>query len=157
MVRAVIVLAVVGGIVVLSAQTSAPAFEVASVKPNLESAGSQTWAFLPSGRFVATNTPLRMLIQNAYSLSQNRLLGGPDWIHTERFDILASAPEGTPESRMQTMLQQLLAERFKLVIRKEAQEGGTADSKLTKRTHEGKAGPTPPRSETSSSPIHPLR
>ena len=107
----------------LAAQSDAPRFEVASVKPNQGAAGTQMLGFLPtSGRFVATNTPLRLLIQNAFELSRLRLLGGPGWIGTERFDILASAPEGTPESQMRTMLQQLLRDRFKLVLRKEAQE-----------------------------------
>ena len=106
--------------VLLTSQTLR--FEVASVKPNLGSAGTQTWGFLPSGRFVATNTPLRLLIQNAYELSRHRLLGGPGWIDTERFDILGSAPEGTSEARMLTMLQTLLADRFNLVLRREARE-----------------------------------
>jgi uncharacterized protein (TIGR03435 family) len=51
-----------------------------------------------------------------------RLLGGPDWIDSDRFDILASAPAGTSESAMLTMLQTLLADRFKLVMRREARE-----------------------------------
>jgi uncharacterized protein (TIGR03435 family) len=51
-----------------------------------------------------------------------RLLGGPDWIDSDRFDILASAPAGTSESTMLTMLQTLLADRFKLVLRREARE-----------------------------------
>jgi len=126
MMRTALALAFFGGVGVFSAQAptqqSAPAFEVASVKANLGPEGTQMWGFLPSGRFVATNAQLRLLIQNAYGLSRDRLLGGPGWISTERFDILASAPEGTPEGRMQTMLQTLLADRFKLVLRKEARE-----------------------------------
>jgi uncharacterized protein (TIGR03435 family) len=51
-----------------------------------------------------------------------RLLGGPDWIDSDRFDLLASAPAGTSESTMLTMLQTLLADRFKLVLRREARE-----------------------------------
>src|SRR5687768_10111775 len=105
----------------LAAQSDAPRFDVASVKP-LGSSGNSTWNLLPSGRFVATNSQLRMLIFNAYGVTPDRLLGGPDWIDRDRFDILASAPAGTSESTMLTMLQTLLADRFKLVLRREARE-----------------------------------
>ena len=105
----------------LAAQSDAPRFDVASVKP-LGSSGNSTWNLLPSGRFVATNSQLRMLIFNAYGVTPDRLLGGPDWIDRDRFDILASAPAGTSESTMLTMLQTLLADRFKLVLRREVRE-----------------------------------
>ena len=106
----------------LAAQSDAPRFDVASVRPAGGSSGTSTWGVLPSGRFVATNSQLRMLIWNAYGATPDRLLGGPDWIDSERFDILGSAPAGTSESTMLTMLQTLLADRFRLVLRKEARE-----------------------------------
>jgi uncharacterized protein (TIGR03435 family) len=106
----------------LAAQSDAPRFEVASVKPALGSANTSTWGLLPSGRFVATNSQLRSLIVNAYGVMHERLLGGPDWIDSDRFDVLASAPAGTSQSTMLTMLQTLLADRFKLVLRREARE-----------------------------------
>jgi uncharacterized protein (TIGR03435 family) len=106
----------------LAAQSDAPRFEVASVRPILGPSASSIWNLLPSGRFVATNSQLRSLIVNAYGVMHERLLGGPDWIDSDRFDILASAPAGTSESTMLTMLQTLLADRFKLVLRREARE-----------------------------------
>ena len=106
----------------LAAQSDAPRFDVASVRPAGGSSGTSTWGVLPSGRFVATNSQLRSLIVNAYGVTFDRLLGGPDWIDSDRFDILASAPAGTSESTMLTMLQTLLADRFQLVLRREARE-----------------------------------
>ena len=106
----------------LAGQSDPPRFDVSSVRPNPASAGNSMWNLLPSGSFVATNTALRMLIVNAYDVTSDRLLGGPGWISNERFDILASAPAGTSESTMRTMLQTLLADRFKLVLRREARE-----------------------------------
>ena len=106
----------------LAAQSDAPRFDVASVKPNLGSSGTSTWWLQPSGRLVATNSSLRQLIVNAYDVTHDRLLGGPDWIGSDRFDVLASAPADTSESTMQTLLQTLLADRFKLVLRREARE-----------------------------------
>ena len=106
----------------LAAQSSAPRFDVASVNPTLGSSGMQLWNVMPSGRFIATNSQLRGVIVNAYGVTHDRLLGGPDWINSDRFDIQASAPAGTSESTMLTMLQTLLADRFGLVLRREARE-----------------------------------
>jgi uncharacterized protein (TIGR03435 family) len=61
----------------------------------------------------------------------SRLTGAPDWIRAERYDIEAKAPSGsipagastaTRDARMRLMLQALLAERFKLTMRRETKE-----------------------------------
>jgi uncharacterized protein (TIGR03435 family) len=118
----------------LRAQSPPLAFEVASVKPNtsadLRGMGMRS---SPGGRFVVTGIPLHFIIATAYHLpfQSDRLSGGPDWIRSERFDIEAKAPEGafpagaTSEVRgqkMRLMLQTLLADRFKLTIRRETKE-----------------------------------
>jgi uncharacterized protein (TIGR03435 family) len=77
----------------------------------------------------ATNVPLRLLIRTSYQLQDFQLVGAPDWIASERFDILAKAegdvpptpPRGQP-GPMQLMLRTLLAERFKLVVQHETRE-----------------------------------
>jgi len=122
MLRMMLTIAVLCALTLVGAAQQAPRFEVASVKPNQGSSGISTWGLLPSGRFVATNSQLRSLIVNAYGTLHERLLGGPDWIDSDRFDILASAPAGTSDNTMLTMLQTLLADRFKLVLRREARE-----------------------------------
>src|SRR5215472_6183432 len=107
-------------------------FEVASVKPN-NSATRPGVQFLPGGRFTATNTPLFMLIAIAYEVpfQSVRLSGAPDWTRAERYDIEATAPAGAipvglsnkaREDKTRSMVQRLLAERFKLTIRREAKE-----------------------------------
>jgi uncharacterized protein (TIGR03435 family) len=110
------------------------AFEVTSVKPNRspEMRNMKMQSF-PGGRFSATNLPLRLLIVTAYNLpfQSMRLSGGPEWINSERFDIEARAaqgaiPSGLPDNvrqeKMRLMLQSLLADRFKLTIRRESRE-----------------------------------
>jgi uncharacterized protein (TIGR03435 family) len=120
--RMMLTIAVLSVLTLAGAAQQVPRFEVASVKPNQGSSGNSTWGLLPSGRVVATNSSLRQLIVNAYDVTHDRLLGGPDWIGSDRFDVLAVATAGTSESTMLTMLQMLLADRFKLVLRREARE-----------------------------------
>ena len=43
----------------------------------------------PGGGFVAANVPLRHVIRVAFQLQDNQIVGGPDWIDTDRFDIEA--------------------------------------------------------------------
>ena len=106
-----------------------PAFEVASVKPN-QSGGLGIQVDTPgTDRFTATNIPLRDLIRFAYDVQDIRLVGGPDWIRSERFDIVAKAEQpfpawGTdgPPMALLLMTRMLLVERFGLVVHQETRD-----------------------------------
>ena len=66
------------------------AFDVASVKANVS---DQREFFRPTpSRFVAVNVPLKRLIMSAFGLPAYRIVGDPDWVNHERFDIDAVAP-----------------------------------------------------------------
>ena len=116
-----------------AAQGSGSAFEVASVKQS--KSNDDRWGFqtLPGGRFVATSLPVLAIIAIAYDLpiQSDRVTGGPDWIRKIDFDIDAKAGEGAippgatiamRDEKIRAMLQTLLADRFKLVIRRETKE-----------------------------------
>ncbi len=125
----------------LRAQSQPPerlAFAVASIKQD-KSADPRSGGFfpamqfLPGGRFVARNMPLFMIIAQAYNLpiQSDRLIGGPDWIREDKYDIEARSEEGTipagasvtvRDERMRLMVQTLLAERFKMIIHREIKE-----------------------------------
>jgi uncharacterized protein (TIGR03435 family) len=105
-----------------------PQFEVASIKPNNSGDGRIAIGLQPGGRFNATNVPLRFLIRNAYQLQDSQIVGGPDWMNTDRYDIAAKAEDGAvsgpqpPPGQpgpVQLMLRALLADRFKLVAHSE--------------------------------------
>jgi uncharacterized protein (TIGR03435 family) len=107
------------------------AFEAASVKPNTSGGQRYSSRMLPGGAFTATNNTLRDLILNAYWIPAYLLSGDPDWIKNERFDIEAKpAPNAVPPSLpdrarnefTRSMLQSLLAERFKLTVHRENKE-----------------------------------
>jgi uncharacterized protein (TIGR03435 family) len=97
----------------------APVFEVASVKPSKP--GSRfSIVRSPGGRLTVTNATLRMLVKAAYHLKDYQLSGGLNWVDSERFDIVAK-PEGGGDE-IAPMLRSLLADRFKLTVRRETKE-----------------------------------
>ena len=71
---------------------------------------------------------LRTLILFAYQIQPFQLMGGPDWLASDRFDIVAKAEGDLPPAPpwepdpLRMMVRTLLAERFKLAIRKDVQE-----------------------------------
>jgi uncharacterized protein (TIGR03435 family) len=97
-----------------------PTFEVASIKRN--NSGSDGASFNANAGFLRiTNNPLRNVIRNAWGIQGFQIVGGPDWIDSERWDIVAKA-EGNPGPQLMTMVQNLLSDRFKLVAHKETRE-----------------------------------
>jgi uncharacterized protein (TIGR03435 family) len=124
----------------LSAQpTQGPAFEVASVKENKMGFGAGgKVAIGPGDRVTIINLPLRALIQEAYGLTEQRLVGGPGWIANSGFDILAKAETTTTAAQLRLMMRRLLAERFRLVVHTETRETSTYALVLNRR--DGKLG-----------------
>jgi uncharacterized protein (TIGR03435 family) len=105
-------------------------FDVASIKPHVRVAGGpvvpQTLRVEPT-RFSYANASLMACIQAAYGIPGEgrpdyRLVGGPDWLATERFDIEAKADHAVSKEQMMLMLQSLLAERFKLKAHHETRD-----------------------------------
>jgi uncharacterized protein (TIGR03435 family) len=100
------------------------AFDVASIKPNNSGAvGEQVRFYPPSGRVQMTNVTVKRMIQNAYQLQDQQIAGGPGWIASEHFDIVANSDAAnlTPQDRWM-MVRALLAERFKLKMHTEMRE-----------------------------------
>src|SRR5262249_41586954 len=99
--------------------------EVASIKPtppaNIDK-GSMT-LFLPGGGFRTTNATLKSLVALAYGLQDYQVSGGPKWVETDRFDIDAKPNTKVSRDQVLVMIQALLAERFKLMVRRDTKEG----------------------------------
>lgn len=123
---------IVGASVAL-AQSNAPAttapsphFDVASIRPTDPNTRGWRMNFTVDG-FIAQRVTLHQLIQEAYSAYEDgRILGGPSWLDTDHFDILARLdPAEVPTFKELTlaqrreMLRALLAERFQLTIHSE--------------------------------------
>lgn len=64
---------------------------------------------------------LKNLLMEAYDV-KGLQIQGPAWLDTERFDLNATMPPETTKEQFRAMLQNLLAERFKLTIHRETKE-----------------------------------
>jgi uncharacterized protein (TIGR03435 family) len=112
-----------------SQQPGEPHFEVASVKPNSRNDG-QIMVGSQGGRYTAIGVSLGVLIRSAYQVQEFQIIGGPGWLDSDRFDVVAKEPDGAGASvggsiapaRLQPMLRALLSERFKLVAHRETRQ-----------------------------------
>jgi uncharacterized protein (TIGR03435 family) len=68
------------------------------------------------------NISLKNLIAMAYRYDSRRIQGGPDWLDTQMYDVAAKLPPGVSKEQVPEMLQDLLAERFKLALHRETKE-----------------------------------
>jgi len=70
------------------------------------------------GRIAYTNATLQACIQRAYQMKSYQV-SGPDWISSERYTIEATAASAVSTEQLMSMLQALLADRFKLTLHRE--------------------------------------
>jgi uncharacterized protein (TIGR03435 family) len=127
-----------------------PAFEVASVKPNKGADGRIGIQFAPGGRFTATGVTLGILLGNAYRLQGGRgpgggpgsnpqILNAPNWIYSERYDIVAKAEENVAPDQFPELIKSLLVDRFKLAAHTENRDFQVFALVLAR--NDGKLGP----------------
>src|SRR5437016_6333171 len=95
-----------------------PAFEVADVKVNKSGEARMMVDIQLGGKFVMRNVPMKVLIAFAYHLRPDALVG-PNWLESERYDVVAKAPQTASGDDVRRMAQTLLAERFKLAVHTE--------------------------------------
>jgi uncharacterized protein (TIGR03435 family) len=102
------------------AQEPPQAFEVATVRPATDAEGMNNRR--DPVRATWTNMPLAMVVQNAYRLQPDQLIGGPNWIRSDRWDIIAKTDRPATWEQQNKMLQPLLADRFKLKVHWETRQ-----------------------------------
>jgi len=114
-----------------------PSFEVASIKLN-KSSTPMTGGHLFEGRWSGTADALAIIQfafgENGNSLSLNEVSGGPDWVKTDAYDIEAKVHDSLVQGQwkklssqerldqVRLMMRSLLADRFKLKVRRETKE-----------------------------------
>jgi uncharacterized protein (TIGR03435 family) len=117
----------------LAAQQKPLTFEVASVKPSASQDMRTMRSQVSGGRVTFTTVPLILLVAQAYNIpfQSMRLTGLPEWARRENFDIEAKAADelfppdldsNERKIRMRSLMQSLLADRFKMTIHREAKD-----------------------------------
>jgi uncharacterized protein (TIGR03435 family) len=133
----------------------APAFDLADVHVRARTSNPTPFmsgGVLRGGRYDLRNATMLDMIQLAYDVSDaERILGGPNWLERDRFDIVAKAPPATPQDTVRKMLQALLADRFKLVLHSDtrpmagyALTAGKGKPKMKEASSPGGCQPGPP-------------
>jgi len=111
-----------------AAVAQAQSFDVASIKPHPASGDNRILVRMGGGpgtpdpgRLNYDNVTLKNVLTKAFDVKSYQLTV-PAWAETERFDITAKVPDGTTKEQFQTMLQNLVASRFKMTFHREKKE-----------------------------------
>jgi uncharacterized protein (TIGR03435 family) len=100
-----------------------PAFEVASIRPSSQLPNQQVNAGLhiDGAQVRIASLSLKDYLGMAYKVRVAQI-SGPDWLASERFDVLATLPAGSSTDQIPEMLQALLAERFQVKLHHDKKE-----------------------------------
>ena len=101
-----------------------PSFEVATIKPNNSGANMMQGLTVDGRNFATRASSLEDLIAFAFNVNKKQIVGAPDWVDNDRFD-LAAVPdiEGDPSvDQLRTMVRKLVVERFKLTFHYEKRD-----------------------------------
>jgi uncharacterized protein (TIGR03435 family) len=128
-----------------------PTFEVASIKRRVAAPGPPSGLATRTGGgvFYRRSETVSRLVQFAYDVTQPQVVGGPEWVRRDGFEINARAGN-VPLDRIRLMVQSLLEERFTLVVRKEQRE--MTVSALVLARADGRLGP---KLERCGDPVNP--
>jgi len=118
-VRAHLILAAALAVTPLQAQ-SPNTFDVVSIKPNRSGAPGSETDTTPGRVSVINATPLSLILR-AFGVSGFQIVGAPDWALTERYDLVATVPEGRVlnDQDRRTFFEKMLAERWQLRYHRE--------------------------------------
>ena len=117
----------------VAAPHTLPAFEAISIRPNTSSGRGGRGAQMQPGRYVAQNLTQRTIVRRAFGVNgrapgnildlfESQVIGGPEWLDQDKFDIVASTAAPAEPPQMRLMVQRMLADRFKLAAHWETRE-----------------------------------
>lgn len=124
-----------------------PRFEAAAIHPaSPAESGAPSGCYTKAAYMRCTNVTLKRCIAGAYGVGQDRVLGGPDWADTDRFDITARADRPVGDKGLMSMLQTLLADRFNVALHRENRTAEAMVLEAGKNRPRLQAGGDAPRS-----------
>src|SRR5215470_1560909 len=99
---------------------STPKFDIADVHVSPKAVQQFMRVNPPrDGRYEIKNATMLDLVRTAYGFNPDTIVGGPNWLEFDRFDVIAKIAAGTDADAQKAMLRSLLEDRFKLVARTE--------------------------------------
>jgi uncharacterized protein (TIGR03435 family) len=112
--------AVLGLVLAVGCLTAQPKFEAADIHPGSKTANVfMRTSPVRNGRYEIKDATIVDLVRLAYGFDADKVVGGPNWLELDRFDVTAKVPEGSTRETEKQMLQALLADRFGLVTKQE--------------------------------------
>jgi uncharacterized protein (TIGR03435 family) len=107
--------------------SSQSTFEVATIKPTPPDALGKWIRMTSAHQLTAQNQTLRTLLAATYGLTPAAVSGGPSWVDSERYNIVAEVPDRATSAppnydEQMSMLRVLLNDRFHLAIHREPKE-----------------------------------
>jgi uncharacterized protein (TIGR03435 family) len=99
-----------------------PTFDVVSIKRATDIRSRRSVGEEPGGKFVVSGMAIAPVIRTAYPADTSDLIGAPEWVNSESYDLTAQAGREVAREQMEAMLRAMLAEKFKLVVHYEMQE-----------------------------------
>jgi bla regulator protein blaR1 len=135
--RHLLLLAVVCPVILHGQQ---PVFEAAVLRQNRSGDEGTSIGQRPGGQYIMTNGNIALLLQNAYRPENGEIVGAPDWVRSERYDLRATANATTSSDDLRLMLRPLLTDRLKLAAHLEPREQPVYF--LVKARTDGRLGPS---------------
>jgi uncharacterized protein (TIGR03435 family) len=100
-------------------------YDVVSIRPSQPGAtGGGFVDSLPGGiGYNAENIPIKVILCVIYRIPLRQVVGGPDWLSNERFDVQVRADRPYSIDDLHIMFQNALADRFNLKLHIETKTG----------------------------------
>jgi uncharacterized protein (TIGR03435 family) len=119
----VLVMAMAVTVSSVAAQSPARTFDAVSIKRNRTADAASDTNTTP-GRLSLVNVTMLSVVLRAFGVLRPQVVAAPDWLNSERYDILAVTGDGTAltDERRRAYLQNLLVERCGLIFHRETRE-----------------------------------
>lgn len=135
-----------------------PVFQAADVHASVVKVTNTAMrgGYLSGSSYIIHRATMVDLIRTAYAVDAEQVVGGPSWLEWDRYDVNAKAPANTTPENARLMLQNLLADRFKLAVHRDTRplpvfvlSQGKSKPKMKAADGKGKRGcevdpPSPP-------------
>ncbi len=104
-----------------NANVTAPLYKTVSITPTKSGIHADRIMGAKDGpnEFTGANVSTQELIQGAYDVNEDQVVGAPSWLDSKRYDIEAKADNPAAGEGGGAMLQRLLSDYFKLAVHRE--------------------------------------